>query len=198
VRSSANINAGGQSKASTIFHGLLLVSAVIFLPQVLNLIPLSALAAILMMVGYKLSKVRLYKQMYQLGLDQFLPFIATIIGVLFTDLLKGIGIGMAISIFFILKRNYKNNYRKYEETEDGKKIIKIVLSEEVTFLNKGGIREILNGLPGNISLVIDGSNCKKIDYDVLESIQNFKNHKASEKNIRLQTINVPEVQVLGH
>lgn len=198
VRSSANINAGGKSKASTIIHGFLLIIAVIFLPHVLNLIPLSALAAILIMVGYKLSKVSLYKQMYKLGLDQFLPFIATIIGVLFSDLLKGIGIGMAVSIFFILKRNYKNNYRKYEHQEAGEKTIKIVLSEEVTFLNKGGIREILSKLPDNISLILDGTSCKEIDYDVLESIQNFKNHKAREKNIRLQTINIPEVQVFGH
>ena len=198
VRSSANINAGGQSKASTIFHGMLLVVSVIFLPQILNLIPLSALAAILIMVGYKLAKVNLFKQMYKLGFDQFLPFIATVVGVLFTDLLKGIGIGIAFSIFFILKRNYKNNYRKFEDDSEGEKTIKIILSEEVTFLNKGSIREILSDLPNDSSVILDGRNCKEIDYDVLESIQDFKNHSVREKNIRLRTINIPEVQVLGH
>lgn len=198
VRSSANINAGAKSRSSTILHGMMLIVSVIFFPWVLNLIPLSALAAILIMVGYKLSKIKLYQQMYQLGWDQFLPFIATIIGVLFSDLLKGIGIGMAVSIFFILKRNYKNNYTKDEEKHDGTKTIKITLSEEVTFLNKGGIRELLSNLPDNISLIIDGSRCKEIDYDVLESIQNFKDFSVKEKNIKLKTINIPKVRSFGH
>lgn len=198
VRSSANINAGAQSKLSTILHGFLLVISVVFFSQILNLIPLSSLAAILIMVGYKLSKIDLYKKMFHLGMDQFLPFITTIIAILFTDLLKGIGIGMAVSIFFILKRNYKNNYQKTIEKEGGQKTIIITLSEEVTFLNKGSIKELLGNLPKNIELVIDGSNCKEIDFDVLEMIQDFKNHQLKEKNIQLQTINIPEVQVFSH
>jgi MFS superfamily sulfate permease-like transporter len=198
VRSSANINAGGKSKLSTILHGFLLFSSVLFLPSVLNLIPLSALAGILLMVGYKLSKVSLYKQMIKLGMDQFIPFIATIIGVLFSDLLIGIGIGMAFSIFYILKRNFKNNYQREENLGDEQAEIYITLSQEVTFLNKGGIRELLQGIKKNSNVIIDGSNCNKIDYDVLETIQDFKNHLGKEKNINLQTINVPEVQVFGH
>lgn len=194
VRSSANVNSGGKSKLSTIIHGMLLFGAVIFIPGILNLIPLSCLAGILMMVGYKLSKVNLYKQMYSLGWDQFLPFIATIVGVLFTDLLKGIGIGMAISIFFILKRNYKNNFQKIKSGEK----IEILLAEEVTFLNKGSIRELLLEIPANTYLILNGINCKKIDYDVLELIQDFKNYSALDKNIKLETINIPEVNVFGH
>lgn len=198
VRSSANVNAGGRSKLSTMLHGLLLLTCVVFIPSVLNLIPLASLAGILIMVGYKLSKVDLYKQMYQLGLDQFLPFIATIIAVLFTDLLKGIGIGIVISIFYILKRNYKNNYQKVEEVSEKGKQVKLILSEEVTFLNKGSVREVLTQVPNQASLIIDGSNCKQIDYDVLELIQNFKNFTAKEKNITLETINIPDVKVMGH
>lgn len=198
VRSSANINSGGKSKLSAIFHGFLLLISVLLLPSVLNLIPLSALAGILLMVGYKLSKVSLYKQMFKLGMDQFIPFITTIIGVMFTDLLKGIGIGIAVSIFFILKRNYKNNYQKVEKINDDKKTIFIILSEEVTFLNKGSIRNALADLKENTSVVIDGTNCNKIDFDVLEAIQEFKNHAIIEKNIELKTINIPEVQVFGH
>ncbi|MFN5417242.1 MAG: SulP family inorganic anion transporter, partial [Flavobacteriia bacterium] len=194
VRSSANINAGGKSKLSAVMHGFLLFGAVIFIPFVLNLIPLSALAAILLMVGYKLSKISLYKQMYKLGWDQFLPFMITIISILFSDLLKGIGIGMAVSIFFILKRNYKNNFEKAVDKNN----YDILLSEEVTFLNKGSIREMLNEVPANSTVKIDGSNCKKIDYDVLESIQDFKDHISKDKNIQVTTINIPEVQVFGH
>lgn len=199
VRSSANINAGGQSKLSTIFHGVLLFGCALLIPTVLNMIPFAALAAILLMVGYKLSKVQLYKQMYKLGMEQFIPFIATVVGVMFTDLLKGIAIGMAISIFFILRKNYRNNYKKTVKKEEDKTVIHIQLSEEVTFLNKGSILESLQNVPENSELVIDGSRCKTIDHDVLELIQDFKMHIAKEKNIQLTTIRIPEVTVsAGH
>lgn len=197
VRSSANIDSGGKSKLSTILHGVLLFVCALMIPTVLNMIPLASLAAILLMVGYKLSKVKLYKQMYKLGWEQFIPFIATIVGVLFTDLLKGIAIGMAISIFFILRKNYKNNYKKTITKDPERTVIHIQLSEEVTFLNKGSILESLHNVPENSELIIDGSHCKAIDYDVLEMIQDFKMHAALEKNIQLTTIKVPEVTVSG-
>lgn len=197
VRSSANINSGGKSKLSTILHGLFLFVSVLLIPNVLNLIPFASLAAILLMVGYKLSKVQLYKQMYQLGYDQFIPFIATIVGVLFQDLLKGIAIGMAFSVFYILRKNYRNNYTQKESKENDKTSIYIRLSEEVTFLNKGSILETLFTVPNNSLLTIDGSNCKAIDYDVLEIIQDFKLHHAKDHNIELKTINIPEVAVTG-
>ena len=186
VRSSANINSGGQSKLATIFHGILLFVAIVFIPQFLNLIPLAALAAILIMVGYKLAKVSLFTSMYKLGWEQFIPFVATIIGVLLTDLLKGIGIGLAISIFYILKKNYKNNFKK----EISNNQIKVTLSEEVTFLNKAGIIEILETIPKNSKLIIDGSNCKSIDYDVLELLTEFQLFGSKNKNIQLEIINI--------
>lgn len=197
VRSSANINAGGKSKLSTILHGLLLFVSVLLIPTVLNLIPFASLAAILLMVGYKLSKVQLYKQMYQLGFEQFIPFIATILGVLFQDLLKGIAIGMAFSVFYILRKNYRNNYKQTEKKENDQTFIYLQLSEEVTFLNKGSIIETLFKVPNNSFLTIDGSNCKAIDYDVLEIIQDFRLHQAKDHNIELKTINIPEVAVTG-
>lgn len=198
VRSSANINAGGQSKLSTIMHGILLFLCVMLIPNVLNLIPYASLAAILMMVGYKLSSVSLYKKMYALGWDQFLPFIMTIIGVLLTDLLKGIAIGLAFAVFFILRKNYRNNYRIEEENENGKPLIRIRLSEEVTFLNKGSILESLYKVPSDSHLIIDGSNSKTIDYDVLEVIQEFRTHAAMERNIKVTTFKIPKVDVMGH
>jgi MFS superfamily sulfate permease-like transporter len=197
VRSSANINSGGKSKLSTILHGMLLMITVIFIPKVLNLIPLASLAAILLMVGYKLSKVQLYKQMYRLGFDQFLPFIVTIIAVLFSDLLKGIAIGMAFAIFYILRKNYRNNYTtEVLPSTEGEHLV-IQLSEEVSFLNKGSIQELLSDVKPGTILIIDGSNCQKIDHDVLEIIQDFKDHEAPEKDINLTTINIPEVTVSG-
>lgn len=190
VRSSANINAGGTSKISAITHGFILVGTVIFIPDILNKIPLTSLAAILLLVGYKLSKIGLYKSMYKLGWEQFIPFIATIIMVLLTDLLKGIAVGMAIAIFYILRANYRNNYSKNVSEKEGKPYYNIVLSEEVTFLNKGSIRQTLNELPNNSIVLIDGRKCARINYDVLEVIQEFKQFGAKEKNIEFSTINI--------
>lgn len=197
VRSSANIDSGGKSKLSTILHGVLLFASVLFLAPLLNQIPLASLGAILLMVGYKLSKISLYSQMYKLGWDQFIPFIVTIVSILFTDLLIGIFIGIGVSIFFILKRNYKNNYKKVIDLSTQPKTVKLVLSEEVTFLNKGSIIECFFELEQNTKLIIDGSRSKEIDYDVLELIQEFKIHGSKERNIIVETINIPEVKILG-
>lgn len=185
VRSSANINSGGKSKLSTITHGLLLLSAILFIPFVLNLIPLAVLGAVLILVGYKLTKISLFKEMFKLGQEQFVPFIFTIAGVLFTDLLKGIGIGMVVAVFYILKSNYKNHFSKEEKTDE----TIIILSEEVTFLNKSGIQEMLENIKPNSKLVIDGSKCKSIDYDVIELLKEFKRYGAKNNHIEFHLIN---------
>jgi carbonic anhydrase len=186
VRSSANINSGGKSKLATIIHGFFLLSAILFIPSILNLIPLSVLGAVLILVGYKLTKISLFKQMIHLGQEQYVPFMATILGVLFTDLLKGIGIGMAFAIFYILKSNYKNHFSR--EIKQDQTII--TLSEEVTFLNKSGIQEMLFKTKPNTKLVIDGSKCRSIDHDVLEMLEEFKNFGAKNKNIDFQMLNI--------
>jgi carbonic anhydrase len=185
VRSSANINSGGKSKLSTIIHGFFLLSAILFIPAILNLIPLSVLGAVLILVGYKLTKVSLFTQMFRLGQEQFIPFITTILGVLFTDLLKGIGIGMAFAIFYILKSNYKNHFTKEEKQDE----MIITLSEEVTFLNKSGIQEMLLATKPNSKLIIDGSKCKSIDHDVLEMLEEYKKFGSKNKNIDFQMLN---------
>ncbi len=193
VRSSANINSGGRTKVSAISHGLLLLLSAIFIPLLLNQIPLSSLAAILLVVGYKLAKVSLFKEVYKLGWSQFIPFIATIIAILFTDLLKGIGVGVVFSIFYILRENFRTPFF----TQKGEKI-HIKLAEEVSFLNKASVLLMLNDLPENSSVILDGTRSVTIDYDVLEIIQNFKNFGAKEKNINLELINIPEVKVSSH
>ncbi len=195
VRSSANISAGGKTKLSAILHGFLLIITALFIPSILNLIPLASLAAILLMVGYKLSKLDLYKQMFKLGIEQYLPFIVTIVCVLFTNLLKGISVGFAVSVFFILRNNYRNNFTQMICKDDDHDTIRIVLSESVTFINKGSILSRLNNLPRNSHVTIDGSNCKVIDYDVLEIIQEFGIHGAREKNIEFTALNIPKVKV---
>lgn len=194
VRSSANINSGAKSRLSAVTHGILLLSCVLFIPEYLNLIPYASLAAILLMIGYKLSRIDLYKQMYRLGLDQFIPFISTILGVLFTDLLKGIGIGMAVSVFFILQRNYRNNYKTKVVEEDERQVINIQLSEEVTFLNKASLLELFASLKQNDSVVINALQCRAIDHDALEVIKEFKEFGAQQKNINLKIMGLPQLQ----
>jgi carbonic anhydrase len=171
--------------------------AILVIPGVLNLIPLSVLAAILILVGYKLAKVELFRSQWKLGYEQFVPFMSTIVGVLFTDLLKGIAIGMVISIFYILRKNYRNNYQLQQSTNEDKNAIQIVLSEEVSFLNKGSILETLTAIPNGSHVTIDGSKSREIDFDVLEVIQEFKQFTAPERNINLITINIPQVTLTG-
>ena len=185
VRSSANIAAGGQSKLAAVVHGVLLLISILFLSSVLNLIPLAALAAVLVLVGYKLAKWSLFVEMYQKGLSQFIPFVSTIVAVLLTDLLKGIGIGILISIFYILKRNFQNHFTKEETAEE----CTIILSEEVTFLNKGGILDALIQSK-NKRIVIDASRTKSIDTDVLESLQEFKFNAEQEGRQQITFINL--------
>jgi len=197
VRSSANIDSGGKTKMAAIVHGVLLLVSAIFFSHFLNMIPLAALAAILLMVGYKLSKVSLYKKMYELGRDQFIPFVVTIVAILVTDLLKGIAVGMVVAIYFILRKNYKHSYHyKTEEQQEGK-VITLQLYQEVTFLNKGSINHTLSTLPRDCTVVIDGSKSLNIDYDVLEIIQNFKNHTAPSRNITVKTIGIKKVKATG-
>ncbi|WP_158859724.1 SulP family inorganic anion transporter [Lunatibacter salilacus] len=193
VRSSANISSGGKTKMSAIFHGFLLLASVLLIPGLLNLIPLASLAAILLLVGYKLAKISLFKSMYKLGWDQFLPFVATIFGIIVFDLLKGIGLGMIIGVIFILLRNYKNSYFFKETESTDPKIAHIILSEEVSFLNKGALISALNRLPNDSKVIIDGSKSVIIDYDVLEVIENFKTN-AKERNIEVETINIKPVR----
>lgn len=198
VRSSANVNAGGRTKAATVTHGIILLVSVALVARYLNYIPLAALAGILLMVGYKLAKVSLFKSMYKLGWEQFLPFIVTIVAILFTDLLKGIAIGMVLAIFFILRKNYRQSYHQTREQTAEGETITIRLSEEVTFLNKGSIQDKLSQLPEGCTVIIDGSKSVNIDYDVLEIIQDFRDHTAPHRNIRVGTIGIKEVNVTGH
>jgi MFS superfamily sulfate permease-like transporter len=174
VRSAANVNAGGKTKISVILHAILFIVLVLFFPFVLELIPLSALAAILMFTGFRLTRPYIYKNVYKLGFDQFLPFIATIIVMLLTDLLKGITVGIFISIIFILRNNFKTPFKLISEVIDGKPNYFMKLSQNVTFINKGRILNVLHGLPKGSKIYIDGGRVVFIDKDILELISEFK------------------------
>ncbi len=182
VRSSANQQAGAKTKAATVTHGVLLLITVLFIPQLLNMMPLASLAAILLAVGYKLAKPESVARMYKAGLYHFIPYVATILGLVFTDLLIGVGIGMAIALFCILLENYKTALYFHEEHQGNKIFIR--LSENVSFLNKANILQILDRLPDHSEVVIDATDSRYIDYDVFEIIQNFK-AEARRKGITL-------------
>jgi MFS superfamily sulfate permease-like transporter len=188
VRSSANIQSGGKTRLSAIMHSVLLLLCVMFIPGILNMIPLSVLAAVLLVVGYKLANPTVFKQMMRLGYSQFLPFMATVVGVVFTDLLKGIGIGMAVAVVIILRNSYKNSHFMHRKASDeGTEEVKLTLAEEVVFLNKGSIKKELSEVPRGARVTIDMSKSVTIDHDVMEIIEDFKK-QAETKNIDVELI----------
>lgn len=189
VRSSANVNAGGKTKVSGIFHGVWLLLSLLLIPGLINTIPLSCLAAILLITGYKLAKIALFKKMWREGLAQFIPFVVTVVAVVLTDLLKGVAVGMVIGVFYILRNNLRNPYFYTIGRNGDKKVITIRLAEEVSFLNKAAISYTLNHLPKESDVIIDGSSSRYIDPDVLEIIHNFK-HNAYSKGIIVQLKNI--------
>ena len=191
VRSSANVNAGGRTKMSAIIHGLWLLVALLAIPTFINLIPLSCLAAILLVTGYKLAKFDLFAKMWRGGYSQFIPCVVTVLAVVFTDLLKGVAVGMLVSVFYILRNNLRNPYFYQISTQSDKKVIEIKLAEEVSFLNKAAIQYTLAHLPKESNVVIDGSNCRYIDPDVLEVIRNFK-HSAYTKAVIVELVNIKD------
>jgi MFS superfamily sulfate permease-like transporter len=188
VRSSANIQSGGRSKMSAIIHGFLLLISVILIPALLNKIPLSVLAAILLIVGFKLAKPELFIHMYKLGWKQFTPFTVTVLGIIFTDLLVGIGMGLGIGIVVILIKSFQNSHFLHiEDKSNGKHKIKMTLAEEVTFFNKGAILKELDSLPIDTFLELDVRKTIYLDNDIVEILEDFA-FKAKERNIDIKLI----------
>ena len=186
VRTSANSNSGAKSKMSTMIHGVLLLVSVLVIPVILNKIPLATLAAILILVGYKLAKPATFKHFLEKGKYQFVPFIATLLAVVFTDLLKGVALGIVISIIFVLKGNLKRAYSfRKEEYEDGD-VIHIDLAQEVSFLNKAAIKYTLNEIPENSKVIIDAKDTVYIAHDILDLIYEFKTTRAIDHNIKVK------------
>lgn len=169
VRSSANIASGSKTKMSAILHGILLMILVLSIPNILNMIPLSCLAAVLFVVGYKLAKPALFVNMYKNGWDQFIPFIVTVVAILFTDLLVGIGIGMIFGLFFVIKTNFT---RSVTITElNGNYLVS--LQKDVSFLNKALLMKNLGKVPPNSKVIINAQKAQFIDHDIQEVLNDF-------------------------
>ena len=192
VRTSANINSGGRTKTATVAHGVFLLISGVLIPSVLNKIPLAALAAILILIGAKLASLKVFQQMWQSGKFQFIPFVITVVAVVFTDLLKGVGIGLVVSILFILKGNMKLAYFFRKDKHKEGELIRIKLAQEVSFLNKAAIKQTLAHLPEKSKVVIDASDTVYIDHDVLALIKDFFDYGSKDKNITIDLIGFKE------
>jgi MFS superfamily sulfate permease-like transporter len=188
VRSSANINAGAKSKLATITHGVLLLVCVATIPFILNLIPKATLAAILIFTGYRLCRPAVFKHMWHAGLTQFLPFVVTAAAVVFLDLLKGVGLGLAFSIFYILRNNLRIPFYYKRAVYENSEVICLNLAQEVSFLNKASIKKTLEHIPEGSTVILDASLTEYIDYDVLELIKEFQLTKAPDKDIKMSLI----------
>jgi MFS superfamily sulfate permease-like transporter len=197
VRSSVNVDSGAKSQLSSIVHGILFLVAVFFIPGLLQMIPLSALAAILIVTGFNLAKPLMFVRIYKQGLDQFLPFIFTFFVMLLSDLLRGVSVGIFISIIFILRQNYRAPFKKIEEVIEGQLNIFVKFSPGITFINKGKFIELFQSVPPNTLVYLDGGRAGFIDKDVLELISAFK-QSAKLKNITVHLEDIEEVEILSH
>ncbi|NNJ54516.1 MAG: SulP family inorganic anion transporter, partial [Bacteroidia bacterium] len=187
VRSSANVQSGGKTKASAFMHGIFILVFVALLPTVLNLIPRASLAAILLMVGYKLAKPSLFKSLWKEGKNQFIPFIITVLFIVFKDLLWGVAIGLVVAVFEILYLNYKKPY--LVDLDPDKNTFVFKLAEDVTFIHKASILETLNQIPKNRKVIIDATESVHIHPDIKEIINDFRTH-AEYMNIDVEVISL--------
>ncbi len=193
VRSTANIAFGGKTKMSAILHGVFLLISALTIASVLNMIPLASLAAILLMVGYKLAKPSLFIKMYKLGWEQFVPFTVTVVAILSTDLLRGITAGLIFGLFYTLRHSYRNSHhlKIIKTNEEGRGVYSIELAQEVSFFNKASVIKVLDDIPVNSKVIIDCSKSVSIAYDVVELIKDYELN-AKTKNITVEKINFIE------
>jgi MFS superfamily sulfate permease-like transporter len=191
VRSAVNIDAGGRTRRSSFFHGIFLATAVIALPQLLNQIPLAALAVILIYTGYKLAHPATFRHAYAIGITYFVPFAVTVAAILATDLLVGIGIGLAVGAGFVLLESYRHAYVYHREESADHHHVRFHLAEEVSFLNKARIASALHGVPHGCVVTVDGSRCRYIDPDVIEILHEFR-EGAAGRELTIQFVSIPE------
>lgn len=185
VRTTANIGAGAKTKFSAIFHGFLLLLTVILIPGLLNKIPMACLAAILLMIGLKLASPKVFRKMWEIGKNHFVPFMVTAIGVVGLDLLKGVGLGMVVSLFFVFRGYTKKAFEVKKEKQDDVADTHIILAKEVSFLNKLSIKQQFAQLPESSTVIINAENSTYLGYDIAELVRDFKENGSKERNIKV-------------
>ena len=193
VRGSANVQSGARTRMSAFIHGIFLLLAVVLIPMVMNQIPLAALAAVLLYVGYRLANASLFKQMFAKSADLWLPFVITIIAILATDLLRGVGIGLVVALFFILRSNLQTPFflrHRDSAPEEDHQITRLELSENVSFLNRASVNRVLHELPNGSIVEIDGTRSQYMHPDVIELIHEFE-QTAHTRGIDVTLIDIP-------
>jgi MFS superfamily sulfate permease-like transporter len=196
VRSAANVDAGGRTRWASFFHGAFLLGAVATIPLVLNMIPLATLAAILLYTGFKLANPRTLRDAYRIGWTYLVPFVVTVAAILLTDLLIGIAVGVAVGTFFILRNNYRTPFFYHRSETADHRTVRITLSEDVSFLNKASILQLLNELPQGTTAIVDGSRSQHIDYDVIEILHDYAT-TAQTRGITLRLVGVPDAPAVA-
>jgi carbonic anhydrase len=192
VRSSVNVNAGSKTKLSTIVHGTLLLGCVLLIPNWLNVIPLSCLAAILLITGTKLARPALFKQMWSEGRYQFLPFTLTVVAIVFTDLLTGIEIGLAVGLSFILISSLRQPIRRFEEKHLGGDVLHIALANQVSFLNRAALSKVFDDVPAGRHVLLDAVDTDYIDPDILDLIRDFREKTAPARGVEVSVVGFRE------
>lgn len=192
VRSSVNVHAGARTRASAVIHGVLLAVFVLLLPELLNRIPISCLAAILLVTGFKLASPKLIRRMWQEGRYQFIPFAITVVAIVFTDLLVGILIGLAVSVGFILHSNFRRPLRKFIEHHVGGDVLRIELASQVSFLNRPALERVLRSVPSSSHILLDGRKTEYLDPDVLAMIHDFRDKTAPALGVTLSVMGFRE------
>ncbi|MEJ7607395.1 MAG: SulP family inorganic anion transporter [Bryobacteraceae bacterium] len=190
VRTSANVYAGGRTWVSSFTHGVLLFGSVLLIPEILNLTPLASLAAVLLVVGYKLTRIGVYRETYVNGYTQFVPFIVTVIAVVFTDLLIGVMVGLAAGLLFVLRANHHEAITVVSQ----ERFRLMRFNKDATFVNKSELRSKLREVPDNTHLIIDGTKALYIDKDIFEAMEDFEK-TASQKNIVIEYKHFDKLQL---
>jgi MFS superfamily sulfate permease-like transporter len=197
VRGSANVEAGARTRLSSFTHGMLLLAAVLLFASFINRIPYACLSAILLMTGYNLAKPALFKGILKLGWKQFVPFITTIVVILLTDLLIGVCTGLLVSVYYIIQNNLQEDFEMIVSEANGRSCYTISLHSNVTFLNKVKLRNTLEQIPRQSTVLLDGRESRFIDYDVLEIISEFTN-SAEKNHLDVKLIDIEKVDTVGH
>ncbi|MDB2614120.1 SulP family inorganic anion transporter, partial [Chlamydiales bacterium] len=197
VRSSTNIIGGAVTKTSTIFHGLWLLASLLIFPSVMNQIPLASLAIILILVGYKLTNPKIFKQLIYQGYEQFIPFLATITGILFTDLLTGVLVGLGIAVIIILRSNYLSPFYAVPNLSHLERGLRIQLAEDMSFLTRANLIHMLGTLPADLEVILDASQTRRMHPDIREVIDDFLIN-AETKNLKVTFIDMPKNVIIDH
>jgi carbonic anhydrase/SulP family sulfate permease len=196
VRSSVNINAGAATRLSAFFHGALLCLLVLFAPRWLNEIPLASLAAVLIVTGLKLASPTLFRQMWTEGRSQFVPFIVTVVAIVFTDLLVGVLIGLGTGLAFILHSNYRRPMLRFMEHHVSGDVLRIEFANQVSFLNRASLEQALDAVPTDGHVVLDARNTDYIDPDILDLIEDFRRQTATARNLKVSLVGFKERYVM--